>query len=279
MHHSLALPAVSELPLHFYHRSTPVISPKCVYPAHVHDGYELYILEEGEASFAVDGTVYPLDIGDAIFIRPGEIHNCIRKIDSTHNHFCFHFGNEAEPFISRLSRFMDGQTHISLGEYGRTSLLSLARGCENAANAGDELLLLALFWRLLFFVGGESQKPVALPPLALSVKAAMDTRFAEPNLLSALEKELFISQSTLNRLTNRYFGVSPKKYIEKKRIALATQLLRKGESVKEAAEAAGFADASTFIRFFRLHFGVTPLAYRRLYDEGAVLRQFEDIEV
>ena len=168
---------------------------------------------------------------------------------------------------------------MSLGEYGKTSLLSLARGCENAAKAGDELLLLALFWRLLFFLGGESQKPTALPPLAESVKAAMDIRFAEANLLFALEKEYSISQSTLNRLSNRYFGTSPKKYIEKKRLSLATKLLREGVSVKEAAEAAGFADASTFIRFFRQHFGVTPLAYRRLYSEGAVLRQFEDIEV
>lgn len=277
-HHSFVLPALGELSLHFYHQSTPTIMPKRIYPAHVHDGYEVYLLEEGESSFLIDGELYPLSAGEAVFVRPGEIHNCVRKSDGRHNHFCFHFGAEAEPFISRLTRFNEGATHISLGEYGKTSLLSLARGCENAANAGDEILLLILFWRLICFLGGESQKPTPLPPLAEAVKADMDARFAEEGLLDALCHEHFISASTLNRLSNRYFGTSPKKYIEKKRFSLATKLLREGKSVGEAASAAGFADTSGFIRLFRLRFGVTPLAYRRICSEGGVLRQFEDIQ-
>jgi len=279
MRHTVVLPALSELSLRFYHKSTPEIVPKCTYPAHVHDGYEVYILEEGEASFFIDGELYSLAVGDAVFIRPGEIHRCVRKIDSTHNHFFFHFGAEADPFISRLARFSEGATHISLGEHGKTSLLSLARGCENAAKANDEILLLVLFWRLLCFLGGESYKPTALPPLAEAVKADMDERFAEEDLLNALCEKHLISASTLNRLSNRYFGTSPKKYIEKKRLSLATRLLREGKSVKEAADAAGFADASTFIRLFRLRFGVTPLAYKRLFDEGTSSKPFEDAPI
>lgn len=269
MHHAFVLPALGELSLRFYHKSTPEIVPKCASLSHVHDGYEVYILEEGESSYFIDGELYPLSVGDAVFIRPGEIHHCVRKIDSTHNHFCFHFGAEAEPFIARLSRFCAGETHISLGEYGKTSLLSLARGCENAAKAKDEILLLVLFWRLLCFLGGESYKPISLPPLAAAVKADMDTRFEEADILNALCERHAISASTLNRLSNRYFGTSPKKYIEKKRLSRATQLLKEGKSVKEAAEATGFADASTFIRLFRLRFGITPLAYTRLFDESA----------
>ena len=107
----------------------------------------------------------------------------------------------------------------------------------------------------------------------------MDERFAEEDLLNALCEKHLISASTLNRLSNRYFGTSPKKYIEKKRLSLATRLLREGKSVKEAADAAGFADASTFIRLFRLRFGVTPLAYKRLFDEGTSPKPFEDAPI
>ena len=278
MQHSFVLPSITALPLRLYHQSTPNVIAKRTYPAHVHGGYELYILEEGEASFAVDGAEYRLREGDAIFVRPDEIHNCIRETDGRHNHFCLHFGEEAEPFISRLCRFAGGETHISLDEYGKASVLSLARGCEKAAKSEDELLLLALFLRLLFFLGGESQKPTALPPLAEAVKAEMDGRFSESGLLDALCREHFISASTLNRLSNRYFGTSPKKYIEKKRFSLATRLLREGKSVSEAASAAGFADTSGFIRLFRLRFGVTPLAYRRLCNEGDLFAPYDEAE-
>ncbi len=276
MHHAFLLPAIGELPLHLYHHSSPSILPPYSYPAHVHDGYELYILEEGSAAFSVDGTLYSLREGDAVFIRPGEIHSCIRRTDGKHMYYYFLFGEEATPFIDRLSRFTDGSTHFSLDEYGRRSILSLSRGCENAASTGDELLLFTLFWRLLCFLGGESCKAEPYPPQLSAIKADMDVRFAEPALLNALEKEHSTSASTLNRLSNRYLGTSPKKYIEKKRFALATRLLREGKSVGEAAQAAGFADASGFIRLFRLRFGVTPLAYRRLSNEKDTLGQPED---
>ena len=195
MEYSFHLPAIGEIPLKFYHAHRKELLPKRVYPAHVHGGYELYILEEGESSFVVNGVRHSLCAGDAVFIRPGEIHNCVRERDGRHDHFCFHLGEEAEPFISRLSRFTEGMTLISLDEYGKSSLISLSRGCERAASAGDELLLFALFLRLLFFVGGESQKQKELPTHVEAIKAEMDTRFAESGLLSALEKQYFVSQS------------------------------------------------------------------------------------
>ena len=278
MHRAFLLPAIGELPLHLYHHASPDVLPSYSYPAHAHDGYELYTLEEGSAAFSVDGTLYSLREGDAVFIRPGEIHNCLRRMNAKHMYYSFRFGEEATPFIDRLCRFADGMPHISLDEYGRRSILSLSRGCENAAMAQDELLLFTLFWRLVCFLGGESRKGTAYPPQLSAIKADMDARFAEPALLNALEKEHSISASTLNRLSNRYLGTSPKRYVEKKRFALATSLLREGKSVGEAAKETGFADTSGFIRLFRLHFGVTPLAYRRLCEEKDTLAQPRDAQ-
>ena len=53
---------------------------------HLHDTLEIYILIEGDVSFAVEGSHYKLQSGDAIITKPNEMHNCILNSRSLHRH-------------------------------------------------------------------------------------------------------------------------------------------------------------------------------------------------
>lgn len=73
-----------------------------------------------------------------------------------------------------------------------------------------------------------------------------------------------LSVSQCNRRFRLSFGVSPKAYWQRHRLALAQAMLAStGDSVTEIAGRLGFSDIYYFSRWFGQQAGVTPTAFRR----------------
>ena len=73
-----------------------------------------------------------------------------------------------------------------------------------------------------------------------------------------------ITKSYLIRLFKQEFGLSPLRYINKRKIEKSQLLLvTDGMPVKEVAYTLGFGDLSYFIRLFKKLAGVTPQEYRK----------------
>ena len=71
-----------------------------------------------------------------------------------------------------------------------------------------------------------------------------------------------ISTNYLRRLFEKFYGVSPIKYINNLKIKRAKELLTSGlYSVSETAFNSGFSDISHFSRFFKENVGVLPSEY------------------
>jgi AraC-like DNA-binding protein len=78
-----------------------------------------------------------------------------------------------------------------------------------------------------------------------------------------------MAPSRFARLMKRFFGITPRQFIAKTRIAAASLMLRETErSVAEIAVACGFYDHSAFTRAFRSVTGVTPTQYRAANGGG-----------
>jgi AraC family transcriptional regulator len=61
------------------------------------------------------------------------------------------------------------------------------------------------------------------------------------------------------RQFKRYFGVTPYQYLIQKRLRVAKQLLETTDRpVADICYSVGYADASSFIKLFKSHYGVTP---------------------
>ena len=67
----------------------------------------------------------------------------------------------------------------------------------------------------------------------------------------------------MRELFRKYFQMTPKTYLENRRLAYSRELLREGRSVTDACVESGFPDLSNYIRLFRTRFGMTPSQYRR----------------
>ncbi|WP_083629394.1 helix-turn-helix domain-containing protein [Tenacibaculum agarivorans] len=72
-----------------------------------------------------------------------------------------------------------------------------------------------------------------------------------------------LSESSFKRKFKEVFQESPKKYLVRKKLEQAAELLKSSNNrISEIAYDVGFESASTFNRNFQMHFGKSPSAYR-----------------
>ena len=76
--------------------------------------------------------------------------------------------------------------------------------------------------------------------------------------VSALAAALHISERQLRRLTRAAFGVSPNRWLRRRRMAAVLERLSQARSVKEVAFDFGHSNVSQFSRDFKSQFGCTP---------------------
>lgn len=234
---------------------------------HTHSCYEIYFSIDSRVSFFVDNQIYPVTAGDVVFSRPCDTHYCIYHTSGAYRHICFWFRcGDASP----LAAFVNGpefRNLYSLDEQGRRELAETFSSLIRAVNTGDEIgkaySVLKVFE--LLKTRGSAVPPAkdTLPELLRSILAYIEEHPDEELHIADIASKFFVSPATVNRLFVRYLCLSPKKYIEAKRLSLARKLLAGNASVTEVAMAVGFNDCAHFIAVFRKKFGETPKQYRQ----------------
>jgi AraC-like DNA-binding protein len=108
----------------------------------------------------------------------------------------------------------------------------------------------------------------------LRTRDTMDRAFAQPLDVAALARIAHVSAAHFSRQFRATFGEPPHRYLQRRRVERAMELLRETESpVTEICFNVGFGSLGTFSRTFRAIVGEPPSAYRaRFRDSGAVLR-------
>ena len=79
-----------------------------------------------------------------------------------------------------------------------------------------------------------------------------------------LAKLCGISHTYMSKLFNKHFGISPNKYIIKKKLEYASELLNDMTySVNEVAKLSGFANEYYFSKTFKKHFYINPSSFAK----------------
>ena len=251
----------------YYVEDDGAVQPPKRYASHIHDTIEFYFLLEGEAAFSVENKVYELSPGDAVLSRPNELHHCIHNTATRHAHACVWFA-PGDRFL--FDAFLKTERHhLSLDAPGKAELFRTLERLVEAAEAHDKQSQYAYLFYLLKLlrpateVAPDEDDSRPLPPVLAAALGYVSANFREITSVEQLAAAHFVSRSTLERLFNEYLHVTPKAYVESKRLACARKLLRGGANVYSAAAESGFTDCSGFIRLFKSRFGMTPAAYKR----------------
>ena len=94
----------------------------------------------------------------------------------------------------------------------------------------------------------------------------MDYNFDKDISIQQIARTLYTDPAYLTREFTKKYGLAPKEYMMKKRMALAKKLLCETEaSVRDIANSVGYADSLYFSRIFKKKEGLSPLLYRKKF--------------
>lgn len=136
------------------------------------------------------------------------------------------------------------------------ALAELNADIDSSPAADLELQLSELLEQLL--TPPEQSREVSAPPAAQRVRETILDSLTDNISMEDLEQECRLSRFHLIRLFRKHYGLPPREFRTRARIALARRLLAGGSSQAEAALAVGFFDQSHFHRHFRRLMGVSP---------------------
>lgn len=93
---------------------------------------------------------------------------------------------------------------------------------------------------------------------AFALTRYIETHLSEDLSVQALCKHFSLSRNTLYRIADAYLGMPVARYIKKKRIEKAEELIQHGLPVTDVAEQMGFCDYGYFGKVFKAVTGKTP---------------------
>ena len=97
----------------------------------------------------------------------------------------------------------------------------------------------------------------------LRAKDLIDRAYGEPLEVRTLAREAFASEAHFIRSFRAAFGETPHRYLQRRRVERAKELLRAtGDSVTEISLAVGFRSLGSFSTTFRELTGASPSGYR-----------------
>lgn len=233
---------------------------------HIHDSYEVYINVSGNVAFLVDNSLYPVQKGDVIVTRPGDMHICVYQNDEPHECFCLWLQCPENSPLLGFVRKHDFTNFIRYSDDTKRELLRLLYRLKDAQDTKREPARTAYLFRVLtlFAEGAQTElENTALPEDMQDVLNYINENYTQLRSITDIVNATHISGSTLNRWFRAHLQLSPHKYVEALKLSLAQRLLLDGKSVTEACNRSGFTDCSRFISVFKNKFGLTPLQYQK----------------
>lgn len=157
------------------------------------------------------------------------------------------------PILAGLERLLQAKSSVTLGDK-----------LSEASILND---IITRLWLEGFSLEARME---TCPSWLLEIRQSLDAFFMYPFRLDDLEKRYHISKYRICREFSAAFGMPPLKYVNKRRIEAARNLLLSGDKhIHEIASETGFENTNHFINLFKKETGLTPLVYRNKRGSGA----------
>lgn len=186
------------------------------------------------------------DENQAFYVPPDEPHEFIATATST---AIIYVEAESAEFAA-----LQGTAAIRAADPG-SSVIEALQQLAAAGGSVEHANTVCLAWMGLTEA---AQQRCMLDPRIVDSLALIRARLDQPMHLSALAAALSMSPSWLSHQFTEQVGMPLRRYVLWQRLWRAVELALKGNTLTEAAHAAGFSDSSHLSRTFRRTFGVAP---------------------
>jgi len=232
------------------------------FPPHFHEAWEILFFLHGDVEYRVGGRTYKLRRGDLVLSMPTVLHRIEPSPKERYERFNIIFDGAMFPkrIMDLLARGIDV---YSFGQGGRV-MDTFERIKEYTRHfEGEELSLLVknLITELVFNIAisdGYASGQTVTNSLIAEALRYIDEHLTEISGIDEMCEHLYITKSHLHHLFTAHLGVTPKRYINSKRLLLAQRMIRQGKRATAVASEVGYADYATFFRGYKKYFGYPP---------------------
>ena len=256
---------------------------------HAHDDFlELFYVCSGEGQYMVNNRSYPIKSGDIVICNAGIIHgeepdlvteiysysvalSNIQLNDLPPNSL---IGEDENPVVScgNLSSFVEQLMHL---------LYLLSFDTKNLKESCDYLAssMYSLTTALLASRARHESVLVKESPSALARRARhyLNAHYFEPLTLHDIAERLHVNEYYLSHVFKNEYGIPPMKYVIKRRIGEAQDLLmHKNMPVAEIADSLGYSSVCHFNSMFKKYVGMSPGQYRKSFQTADDAEELSD---
>ena len=229
---------------------------------HSHNTYELLFFEGGDAEYVIEDRKYQLKKNDLVFIRPRMYHYIDLKSNAEYVRFNIAF--DADFVGKELLHSIPAETEVICCP-PKSIIFENFKRMDYYQKALDEKeffdilsgLLREIFYNILL-----SNQSVAIPSemssLLSSALSYINENLFTIKSLKEISDRLFITEAYLFKLFKNQLKISPKKYINSKRLLHAQKLIRRGKKPTDIYSECGFDTYVGFYKQYVKHFGFAP---------------------
>jgi AraC-like DNA-binding protein/quercetin dioxygenase-like cupin family protein len=233
-----------------------VIENSLLWENHCHDQLEMIVVFEGEINVTLEGRDFGLSSGEMIVVPPLCYHTISAKKRGSYRRLTVLF----DPFVvpKTLSDiFIEGEPCVrEVGEHisGKLQNIFSKDISEFYAPLADGLTTELLYEPPI-------KKPCTDPYTDENLSKMLtyiDGHIAKKLTLEDIASHASLSVSSVCHIFADKMKISPGKYILKKKMALASSLMRSGVPASVVAAQVGYSDYSGFYKIYKKHTGSAP---------------------
>ncbi len=221
---------------------------------------ELYWCIAGTGEFRHGETVWQLNKEEVFFYLPGDCHRITALTDGFEYFWFTVDGVETESVIRGFGIERGALAAGRCPEELFLRLMDEVRGIGRDSEFRAGSIAYAILTQALIGPRGGSGD------FLLRFRKVVEEQYDKPEFsIEEMSFLLGVHRSTLARLVVKECGISPQEYLTGYRIQIALEMMRQewGASIKEVAEATGFANQNYFAKVFAKRLGKSPSEFRK----------------
>lgn len=231
----------------------------------------LLYTKEGSGSLLINSTTHTLQAGSLLYLDCSQAPFSLKAEQFPWRYIVFSLRGGLFPVYESLTPFetfllAQPDPHGTLLRNIR-QLLSGNTDKDLRNKLRDAGLITAILTELFSDLLPAEDVKEDFAPYLLELRHYLDHFYREPLLLSDLEERYHISKYHICRSFSAAFGIPPLRYLNKKRLEAAANLLfSTDKKIHEIALAVGYESTNHFINLFKKEYGTTPQAYREAHQ-------------
>ena len=230
---------------------------------HSHSTTELIYFETGDANYVIEDRKYTLKKGDLVLIRPGKYHYV--EINSHATYTRFNIAFDYSVVERALVKSIPEEVEILNCPEGSIIAEIFKRMDYYNATLDEKAfvdvlkgLLKEIFYNIFLTYKDTLNTPTQISPLLSKALEYMNKNLLTIKSIKEVSDFVFITEQYFFKLFKTQLKISPKKYINSKRLIYAQKLIQRGKKPIEIYYECGFETYVGFYKQYIKEFGYSP---------------------